>query len=297
MKNKICVVLSLFAALFCFAQNANAGLVFGDGTAQIGYGQQYEGTVGYVTGTNSGGTNFFRQSVTMLDSHWGITSAHGLLEVDTDLSSMYSNLAVGLGTNMFTSPGEVLGVTQAFINPNYQVDNGYDVALLYFDNPFATANPVSIFTGDIQVGMESDIAGFGRLQQVNDFNLTLTGDLRAGNNVIDEVPYTFLGPDYVSTRLRSSSFSNYRPLGMGGTSGDSGGGLFINGEIAAVTAFQAANPFSGAFTGYNVITPGINSWISETRGTTAVPEPSSIILFAIGGTVAALRRRKKSQTI
>ncbi|MEO8269862.1 MAG: hypothetical protein ABI557_09080, partial [Aureliella sp.] len=204
-------LFSLFIALACFAQNANAGLVFGDGSAQVDYGQQYEGTVGYVTGTNSVGTDFFRQSVTMIDSHWGVTSAHGLLEVDTDMSSMYSNLAVGLGTNMFTSPGEVLNVTQAFINPNYQVDNGYDIALLYFENPFATANPATIYTGDIQVGMESDIVGFGRLQIEDTFTQTLTGDLRAGNNLISDVPYNYFGtPNYVATRLIPDALSGYR---------------------------------------------------------------------------------------
>ncbi len=132
------------------------------------------------------------------------------------------------------------------------------------------------------------------MQQVNSFTQTLTGDLRAGNNVISEVPFNFFGtPNYVATELSSRGLPNYRLLGMGGTNGDSGGGLFINGQIAGVTAFQVGNPFGGANTAYNVFNPEISTWISDTRGTTAVPEPSSIILFGIGGTIAALKRRRK----
>jgi len=297
--NKLFGGLLTIIVSVAFASNANAGLVFGDGSAQIGYGQQYVNSLGAVLGDDSSNVNFFRQSTVFFDPHWAIATGHGLREIDSDPGSLYSNLSVTLGQNFFTNPGETRSVTEAFIHPLYDgTDNGYDLALLYFENPFATVNPVSFYTGDIQVGMESDIAGYGRLQFEDSFSQTLTGDLRAGNNVISDVPYNYFGtPNYVATRLEPSSFPNYRPLGMGGTNGDSGGGLFINGQLAGVTAFQVGNPFFGAHTAYNVFNPEVATWVSNTRGSTAVPEPSSVILFGIGGAIAAFKRRRKINSI
>lgn len=142
--------------------------------------------------------------------------------------------------------------------------------------------------------MDSDIVGYGRLQLVNDANITLTGDRRAGNNVITNILSPGVG-DYARTILAPSFLGPeyFRELGMGGRSGDSGGGLFINGQLAGITSSGGLSNSFGADTRYSLLD---YDWINTTmasRPPTAVPEPGSFILLGIGGGLAALKRRRR----
>ncbi len=121
----------------------------------------------------------------------------------------------------------------------------WDLALLYFDKPFATVDPVARFTGDNEVGDRSSIAGYGLLQDADDPNhiQTFTGNRYAGNNFItrNSVP---LRPSYVETYVCRSVVSPECQISpqMGGRVGDSGGALMIAGQVASITSRVFGEP-------------------------------------------------------
>lgn len=285
----------VWATCLLLSANASAGFVYGDGTAQIGRAEGYVNSIGAVFGTNSATEHSYRESSVFFLPNWGITTIHGLREIDTDPNSLYGNLSVTLGSNFFTAPGATMQVSEVFIHPLYNgTNNGYDLALLYFENPSATVNPLNFYTGDIAVGMEADIVGFGRLQEFGSSTITLTGDLRAGNNVIHEVDA--LGPNYVGTIFEKSTRPNYRPDQMGATSGHSGGLLSINHEIAAITAFTSGPAGTFQFTGYNIIDAFSSEWIGNSvasKPPTSVPEPTSLLLLLMSSPFLAFIRRRR----
>ncbi len=199
----------------------------------------------------------------LIDPHWGLASAHGVLEVDTDRTTQYTNLRAGFGSNYLTNPGESQQASEIFINPTYSdVAKGYDLALLYFDKPFTTVTPVSRYFGTVAIGDDASIAGYGRLQDANDptHTQTFTGDRYAGNNAINALTDP-LRPGYVRTSIYDSTFQPfYRENQMGGRPGDSGGALIINGQLAGITS-RAIGDQRFAFTQYS---PLDHAWIDAT---------------------------------
>ncbi len=284
---------SAVLAILWLTGQAHAGLVITSDDLYRGYANNYQ-NVGYVENSDGNGGYEFNASGVLIDSHWVLMSAHQALAIDSDPNSVYGSFRFGLGSNFYSDRGETMAASELFINPSYggSVNAGYDQALLYFENPFASVAPVTFYTGDVAVGMDSDIVGYGRLQLVNDPNVSLTGDRRAGNNVIFGIS-SATGAPYASTVLRDASRSTYRELGMGGRNGDSGGGLFINGELAGITTSASSSNIFGSDTRYSLLD---YDWISTTmasRPPTAVPEPSSFILLGIGSGLAALKRRRR----
>jgi len=186
--------------------------------------------------------------------------------------------------------GESLTASELFINPTYggNAGQGYDLALLYFDNPFLSAAPINLYNGTVANGMDSTIVGYGRLHTLNNSTGTSTGDRRAGDNSITE--FGVFAPNYANSR-----FNNRGGLQMGGTPGDSGGGLFINGELAGITSTSTVGFYGfGQRTAYSLLD---YDWINTTiasRPPTAVPEPSTILFLLVTGPVFLLRRRRKT---
>jgi len=295
-------VFSLFTFAFAslaFVQNANAGLVFGDGTAQIAYGQQYENSVmSFQVQDDLGIWKPFGSAVVIGRAANGeiafLAADHSIIKNSGNPTTRFSDYRVGVN-NYFT--GNTQQVTDFVLHPNAlgQI-NGFSYGLGFLSASSFTADlaPVSFYNGTVMVGQDSDIAGYGNLIDIrNVSNETFTGDLRAGNNVISDLG--FLHPNYLATKFEPDGRPNYRPLGMGGRSGDSGGGLFINGELAGITTFGSVNAGFSTRTAYNILD---QDWVNTVIAgrSTAVPEPSSFLMFALGSACLGLLRRKRGTT-
>ncbi len=123
-------------------------------------------SVGWLVAQDSTGTQVKRSSGVLIDSgDWGslvATSAHGTLSNNADPSSILSSVQFGLGPNLFSDPGESYFADEVFIAPGYiNIENGPDVALLYFDEQFVSAAPSEIYTGSLVVGDLVDMVGYG----------------------------------------------------------------------------------------------------------------------------------------
>ena len=255
--------------------NANAGLILqGNDSAHIALGNQgTNASVGWVA--SDGG----RGSFTVIDNgFWGLTSFH-VVSNDINRTAIFSNLRTGFG-NFFT-PTQQTSSFQVFLHPTK------DIALFKFDTAFTGVTPLERFTGTVANGMEGYTVGFGRLQYLNDPNVTFTGDRRAGFDVVNGVnPFE---SENFRTRIDFSNNANYRPLEMGGRPGDSGGAFISNGLLAGITDSAQLTNAIGTATYYTRLD---NDWINATI--TAVPEPGSIALLSLGSSLFLWRRVRRN---
>jgi len=283
------LVSCVFAACLLCSQSANAGLVITDDQGYLDRAENHP----YVGWVGSSDPSFFdvRASGVLINPHWVLTAGH--VAANSSTLQLFDSLEFGLGSNYKTNPGESMSASEVFLHPTYAGgDTGYDLALMYFENPFTTVIPANLYDGDIVAGMDSDIVGYGVYQEVDSSIQTNTGDRRAGNNVIANVGS--LGAQYVLTYLRPSNFSTYRPLGMGGTRGDSGGGLFIDGELAGINKAASLSVSYGRGTSYTLLD---RDWINATIAShsSSIPEPSSFTILLL--TCPFLLSRRKRPTL
>jgi hypothetical protein len=191
------------------------------------------------------------------------------------------------------------------------VNAGQDLALIQLDTNVTGVTPSQLFNGTFTLGTQGAMVGYGLNGPGTGTTETrgIDGQRRAATNLIEF--YATLGPSGLSggttpTRTVISDFD--APTGFGpnlfGTaapealegnvdSGDSGGGLFFNvggsWQLAGVTSFKGGDGGYGSVSGWNLVQPEI-AWINSI---TAIPEPTTMAVLALGA-VAALRRKRKS---
>ncbi|MBN8600644.1 MAG: trypsin-like serine protease [Planctomycetes bacterium] len=272
------MIVSIYSFMLAVGQkDARAGFMLpGNDPNHIAIGSNFE-FVGWVEGTNSSNQTAFRQSISLIDPEWGLATVHGFLENDADPNSRYTNIRVGFGSNYFNNPGEFQYAAEVIFHPTK------DLALVRFDNPFTTITPVQRYLGDVQVGDEGYLVGYGNRQYVNDPIATFTGDRRGGFDVVENSIFT----DRFRTRFNESFESGYRVFEMGGRNGDSGGAFIYNNLLSGVIDSASLSNTFGASTFINRLD---NTWIDS--HVTSVPEPSSFLLITIAsGTLFRFRRR------
>ena len=283
-----------FLGVFLSIGPAHAGLIITDDTLYLQRAQMYP-YVGWYTDLNSTTGEIGRASGVLVHPNFVLASAHQAFDSGSAGAPWSSNFRFGFGSNSLTDPGESQLVSEVFIHPTYggvgAGGSGYDLALYYFENPFTTVTPATLFLGEVVNGMDSDIVGFGNVQMVNTTDSAYTGDRRAGNNVIDTGVLT--NPVNVGTRLRNSTHWNFRELGMAIRPAYSGGGLIINGGLAGINSQGSNNSnIFGTISQYSRLD---NPWISTTIASkTSVPEPGSFLLFGLGS-LFALRRKRRTE--
>ena len=244
-------------------------LVFGDGSANLELAAEFP-YVGWVETTDAINGTKLDGSAVLVRPNWVLMSGHQAFIVDNDITSFFDSFRVGFGNNYLTSRGENQIASEIFVHPAYkdpQIRDGglnYDLALLYFEEPFAMVAPVERFRGSIEVGDRSSIAGYGLIQDANDpeHTQTFTGNRYAGNNFIssNSVP---LRPIYVETLVCVSAFNPRCQISpqMGGRVGDSGGPLMVNGQVAGITSRTGGDTSFAGFTQYTRLD---NAWIDAT---------------------------------
>lgn len=255
--------------------------------------------VGEVTGTGSG--SGLNGSGVLISDRWVLTAGH---------------VSRGKGTGGTFSVGGVnYAVQSTVLHPSYSESGpsySYDIGLLYLSTPVTGVNSAEMFrfdSGTSILGKEATYVGTG---------FTGTGLTGADSSLIDRRAFTntieFYGEQYGLTNTSFvSDFDN--PTGTSNRQGsnpvatrlegavapgDSGGGVFVT--VDGVRYLIGINSYSGYVTlatsnsKYGGLSGAVDlqqfhSWISANTGITAVPEPSALLLGALGGLLCMVRRR------
>jgi secreted trypsin-like serine protease len=269
--------------------------------AYVNFGNQFQ-SVGYVSNVATGAFG----SGTLIGSNWVLTAWH----VVEGAAGPANNWRFGVNGVEYTASNVFLRTPplQGFANV---VNAGQDLALIQLDTNVTGVTPSQLFNGTFTLGTQGAMVGYGLNGPGTGTTETrgIDGQRRAATNLIEF--YATLGPSGLSggttpTRTVISDFD--APTGFGpnlfGTaapealegnvdSGDSGGGLFFNvggsWQLAGVTSFKGGDGGYGSVSGWNLVQPEI-AWINSI---TAIPEPTTMAVLALGA-VAALRRKRKS---
>ncbi len=224
-----------------------------------------------------------------------LTAAHCLTD---DFGNLIATSA-SAGFDLINGP-VTLAADQFFVHPSYDGNSlhGFDIAIIQLASTApAAADRYDIYRGSDEIGRVGFRVGYGLTGTGNSGDTGSAGVKRGGENRYDALadiwegvffsginPGTQLGVDFDSGLPVSDSFGaifDITDLGQGlnevnSASGDSGGPVFINGQIAGVTSYG----FSPGFP-FDVV-PGINSSFGEFSGDTRV----SVVADWIDGIVA-----------
>jgi len=294
---RIVSFLGAFCLLFGVTSQAHAiathELSVTPASAYIEYANMFP-SVGWVFAQENG-LDVASASGTLIDPQWVITAAHLVLSDDNDPTSLYDTFDFGLGTNTATDPGESQFASEVFVNPGYiGPENGPDMALLYFENGFQSADPAQIYIGSnaALLGTDASIVGFGAPGTPATGLQAPDGQKRAGINVVTLVNSPV---GYQETIFRNTFDPDFRTLGVLGTPGDSGGGWFIqDGDdfyLTAISSFGDTNIRYGSGIFASLVNPELQ-WINDTIASKAVPEPSSALLLLVGAPFLRRMRRR-----
>ncbi|TWU37471.1 Trypsin [Novipirellula aureliae] len=278
-------------AITCFAIPADAGLITGLDSEHLALADEHPYVGWYEVDDGVNGTTFGASGV-LIDPHWVLMSAHGALSVDNDLSSTYDSFRFGFGPNFNTNRGENMLASELFLHPSYRdVGTGYDLALLRFDSPFETVTPINRFRGNVVAGAQGDIVGFGRLETQGSTDQALTGDRRAGTDLIETVGAFPVSPEQFMIRVDGRfGGPSYNLLQMKGTKGDSGGGWIVGEDLWGITSNAAST-----ITAFSKLD---NEWIDTTMANnpvSGVPEPSALLLLSTVLPIAIFIKRRRTR--
>jgi hypothetical protein len=209
----------------------------------------------------------------------------------------------------------VYTVTERFVDPQYDpsdVLKGHDFQVLILDRPVAGIEPVSLYFGNDEVGMDAVFVGYGDTGTGSTGAIPGTSGTKRGfENIIDATGTAFTnGTDAVLLSDFDSPFTadfnvlgSAIPLNLEGSVADrdSGGALFIDVggvmQVAGIGSF-ISDPFGenagrdllgqyGELSGYARVSS------AEEFLTPFIPEPGTGIGGLLIGASALLRRRRR----
>jgi hypothetical protein len=251
-------------------------------------------SVGEVTGNGLTGSGV------LISGQWVLTSAH----VAEDKQA----------GDTFNVGGVNYTISSSIIHPDYLSAgaNSYDLGLLYLSAPVTSATPARMFRygspGSI-IGKEATYVGKGFTGDGITGAQSSLIEYRAFTNLIEFYgeQYFLSNTSFVSdfdnhdgTINRADSIAAATRLEGSLAPGDSGGGVFVT--EGGVRYLIGINSYAGYVNqaGMNSRYGGISGamdlqqfhpWIASITGISAVPEPGSLLLCALGGLLGMVRRR------
>lgn len=218
----------LLILLVCF--NVKAGTINerANDAKHVSYGSEHE-CVFKIEGNYEDGQSFFASAVA-IKPKWIVTAAHvvkGHKEVRVEIKS------------------KKIKVSKIVIHKDFEKDNFgyYDIALGMCDEDMQLAHYPDLYENSDEVGKLAGICGVGMTGDFVKGAHVYDGKKRAGSNYIDYAEKTVLVCS--PSRFGQAKCTSLEFLIC---SGDSGGGLFIDGKLAGinscVTAPQGRKPNS-----------------------------------------------------
>ncbi|QDT01230.1 trypsin-like serine protease [Adhaeretor mobilis] len=257
-------------------------------------GGLFVGDTGFASGVGVGPMNQFG------GFNWAFTAGHATVADVNNPNSLLlpEEFLFVIGSNTSTGAQEFKTPTEVFLHPGYDgVEQGVDLALLYFEDGFTTAAPAELYQGSVQVGDVASIVGYGQTgTPATGAAPTLDGVKRASQNFVQFADSPTTG--YLEYFFTQPGFSNFSALGGQAMPGDSGGGWFIQSDedfyLAGITSGgEGVSRYGAASSAYEVNLA--SAWINDTIASkTAMPEPSSLVLLA-GASLGFLTRRSRSR--
>ena len=243
------------------------------------------GNVGYINHVNGTGSGVY------LGNGWVLTAGH--------VAANGGPLTFGTGFNFNSNPGTVFAPSQVILHSQYSSRGNHDLALLQYTD--LNLNRILSFAARPATGSDVLLSGYGRTGTPGGYT-TQDGFIRAGTSRLSS-GRSLETAGYSSGFFGEANFRpNFRPGDIRAHGGDSGGGVFtLSGDLFGIM-IAASTPATGRSTYFlDLSNPaGENrAWIQSTIGTTAVPEPSSLLMFDIAGAAYCLnhfRSRRNEQT-
>lgn len=162
----------------------------------------------------TGKTEYGIGTCVVINEHWIITAAH---IADRDFDSAY-----------ITIDQKKHCINKIIINPDYDTDKlTGDICLGFCEKGFGEVSEPTFRKKNIEIGEICSIAGYGQYGNMKTGAKIYDGKIRAGTNKIE-----FKYNDMVV--CDASSDNTKTVLEFLPNVGDSGGGLFINGELAGI---------------------------------------------------------------
>lgn len=213
----------------------------------VKYGEKFE-YVGMLCGTYEDGTRFCASAVA-IDDHFILTAAH----VVKDSNSC-----------MFTVKDKSYCISDVIYHKDFNTGEfgTADIAIGYSKESFNLGFYPPLYTEEDEVNKVCCISGFGITGNFNTGSVLSDNKRRAGSNTIDYIDKNLL---ICSPSKRGEK--GYTSLEFLIASGDSGGGLFIDGKLAGINSCVTAvgRPPKSVYkdeSGHTRISKFIN-WIRE----------------------------------
>lgn len=187
----------------------------------IEYGEKFPYVVTICGSYND--NSLFCASAVLIDDHHLLTAAHVVNNSKT--------CTVTIGNKKYI-------ISTVIINKDFDKEFGCgDIAIGYSENSFDLSFYPSLYNNDDELGKLCCIAGYGLTGNFNTGSIKHDGKKRAGSNTIDSA-----FKDVIVCDPSRRNDSNYTSLEFCIASGDSGGGLFIDGKLAGInSAIMASN--------------------------------------------------------
>ncbi len=289
-------VAVLSGALFCaaFAGSTARSAVFSDQAALdqsaiFAQDQMFAGvgTVGiYDQGSWwAGGTG-----VIIGDGSWVLCAGHELT------FRSFSDVRFALRDSQGQITTDVVGGSW-YVYPGYTggTGMGVDLALIHLSAAITSVTPAELYSGSQSslIGVTACMAGFGQPGTAGNGIGAYDRIMRAGQNIIGDVSYPSVEPQYLVTRFDAPNSGLAAALEWQGSPGDSGGPWMVqDGGIWKVAAISAGGNHDPSFSfGDVTFANNVSDYLGWIQSYAAVPEPTTGALLGLG--LACLVRGKR----
>lgn len=212
------------------------------------YGKKFHSVV-KLCGTYEDGSLFCASAV-LIDDHNFLTASH---------------VVEGYKICFITIDEKSFEITKIILNPDFkkEIFGKCDIAVGHSEVPFNLDYYPPLYTEEDEVGKICSISGYGLTGTFHTGATHSDNKRRAGSNIIDELVNDLL---ICSPSVRGKNFTS---LEFMTGSGDSGGGLFIDGKLAGINSCIMASNKSpkskyGEESGHTRVSKFAN-WIKENR--------------------------------
>jgi hypothetical protein len=249
----------------------------------------------FLAGTGAGGS-----AVVVGNGDWLLTSGHILTSVVSQGGIEQIRVKVG---NDAKNPDLVVHGDSWHVYPGYAggAGLGVDLALIHLATPINSVVPASLYGGPQSslTGVPANMCGYG-IPGIAGLGLITDDDLkRAGGNIIGDVSYPSVEPQYIVSRFDSPQSGLAVALEWQGSQGDSGGPWMVqDGGIWKVCGISSGGNHDPSFSFGNVtFAMNVSGYLDWINGYVSVPEPSTASLCLLGGVIFLLRRRSGATSV